>query len=63
METLTVAEIAALLAAMQLMPRMRGQPLTKDRLLATLRQAMDAQPVHVDQQKVRINHLYTLQWA
>ena len=67
LETLTVAELAALLAAMQQMPRLRGQALTKDKLLAALRQAMDAQPAHADQQKVRAGtHTaraeYTLQW-
>lgn len=39
---------------MQLMPRLRGQPPTKDKLLATLREAMDAQPAHADQQKASI---------
>ena len=52
LETLTVAELAALLTAMQLMPRLRGQPATKDKLLDTLREAMQAQPAHVDHQKV-----------
>ena len=52
METLTVAELAALLTAMQLMPRLRGQPATKDKLLSTLREAMQAQPAHADHEKV-----------
>jgi len=52
METLTVADLAALLAAMQSVPRMRGQAATKEKLLSALREAMDAQPAHADQQKV-----------
>ena len=52
LETLTVAELAAMLTAMQLTGRLRGQPPTKDKLLGTLRQAMAAQPAHADQQKV-----------
>ncbi len=52
LETLTVAELAALLAAMQLMPRLRGQPPTKEKLLDTMREAMSAQPAHADQLKV-----------
>ena len=50
---MTVAELAALLTAMQLMPRLRGQPATKDKLLGTLREAMEAQPAHADHEKVR----------
>ena len=60
LETLTVAELAALLAGMQLAPRMRGQALTKEKLLATLREAMQAQPAHADQQKV-IHNLHACQ--
>ena len=52
METLTVADLAALLAAMQSVPRMRGQAATKEKLLSALREAMEAQPAHADQQKV-----------
>ena len=57
LETLTVAELAALLTAMQLMPRLRGQPATKDKLLDTLREAMQAQPAHADHQKVSCTEL------
>ena len=42
---------------MQLMPRLRGQPATKDKLLGTLREAMQAQPAHADHQKVRFTEL------
>ena len=52
METLTVADLAALLTAMQSVPRMRGQAATKEKLLFALREAMEAQPAHADQQKV-----------
>ncbi len=52
METLTVADLAALLTAMQSVPRMRGQAATKEKLLSALREAMEAQPAHADQQKV-----------
>ncbi len=36
------------------MPRLRGQPPTKDKLLDTMREAMSAQPAHADQQKVSL---------
>lgn len=54
LETLTVAELGALLATMQLTPRMRGQAPTKEKLLATLRGAMQAQPALAQREKVCI---------